>query len=127
MSRAPAWATLRAAAGPRAELDQRSSSWPVRATPGNEPVSEDARGGFVGGQEGLELELGKGHVGCGCERSGQPALQKIELEVEGEVPGIDPDRYRQIAEAAKASCAISRALTDGVEEITVSARLRASS
>jgi len=57
---------------------------------------------------------------------GQPTLQKIELEVEAEVPGIEPDRYRQIAEAAKASCAISRALT-GVEEITVSARLRASS
>jgi osmotically inducible protein OsmC len=57
---------------------------------------------------------------------GQPTLQKIELEVEGDVPGIDPNRFRQYAEAAKASCAISRALA-GVEEITVSARLRAAS
>ena len=53
---------------------------------------------------------------------GMPTLQKIDLEVEGQVPGLDAERFAQHAEQARTGCAISRALR-GVEEITVTARL----
>jgi lipoyl-dependent peroxiredoxin len=47
---------------------------------------------------------------------------RIELETEGDVPGIDEAEFREKAEAAKAGCPVSRALK-AVPEITVSARL----
>jgi osmotically inducible protein OsmC len=53
---------------------------------------------------------------------GAPTIQEIELETEGDVPGIDEDHFRAHAEEAKAGCAVSRALA-GVEEIRLSARL----
>jgi lipoyl-dependent peroxiredoxin len=49
-------------------------------------------------------------------------IARIELETEGEVPGIDEAEFREKAEAAKAGCPVSRAL-QGVSEITVTARL----
>jgi osmotically inducible protein OsmC len=54
---------------------------------------------------------------------GLPTLQRIDLEVEGQVPGLDTERFAQHAEQARTGCAVSRALR-GVEQITVSARLR---
>jgi osmotically inducible protein OsmC len=51
-----------------------------------------------------------------------PTLAKIDLEVEGAVPGIDEDAFRSYAEKAKAGCPVSRALA-GVPEITLDARL----
>ena len=53
---------------------------------------------------------------------GAPTIQQIELETEGDVPGIDEAHFREHAEEAKAGCPVSRALA-AVEEIDLSARL----
>ena len=53
---------------------------------------------------------------------GLPTIAKIDLEVEGTVPGIDEDAFRSYAEKAKDGCVVSRALS-GVPEITLNARL----
>ncbi|HEV7918070.1 MAG TPA: OsmC family peroxiredoxin [Solirubrobacterales bacterium] len=53
---------------------------------------------------------------------GAQTLQRIELETEGRVPGIDQDHFAAHAEEAKAACPVSRALA-GVPEIEVTARL----
>lgn len=37
-----------------------------------------------------------------------------ELSVRGSVPGLDPDRFRELAEAAKDGCPISQALKGNV-------------
>ena len=39
-----------------------------------------------------------------------PSITRIELQTEGEVPGIDPDEFQQLAETAKANCPVSKAL-----------------
>lgn len=54
---------------------------------------------------------------------GLPTIQRIDLQTEAEVPGIDDASFQATAEAAKASCIVSRALA-GVEEITLSATRR---
>ena len=56
---------------------------------------------------------------------GMPTIQQIDLETKGDVPGLDADGFRELADRAKAGCAVSRAL-GGVEQITVSATLAAS-
>jgi lipoyl-dependent peroxiredoxin len=53
---------------------------------------------------------------------GLPTIARIELEVEGSVPGLDEDGFRGLAEKAKAGCPVSRALA-GVPEIELSAGL----
>jgi osmotically inducible protein OsmC len=53
-----------------------------------------------------------------------PAIQRIDLETEGRVPGIDQAHFADHAEEAKQGCPVSRALA-GVEEITVTATLAA--
>ncbi|HEX6153218.1 MAG TPA: OsmC family peroxiredoxin [Solirubrobacterales bacterium] len=53
---------------------------------------------------------------------GVPTIARIDLEVEGSVPGIDESAFRGYAEKAKAGCVVSRALA-GVPEIELSARL----
>jgi osmotically inducible protein OsmC len=53
-----------------------------------------------------------------------PTIQRIDLETEGRVPGIDEDQFAERAEEAKSGCLVSRALA-GVEEMTVAARLAA--
>jgi osmotically inducible protein OsmC len=53
---------------------------------------------------------------------GTPTIQQIDLETEGEVPGLDQSGFREGAEEAKTGCIISRAL-GGVEEINLSAKL----
>ena len=49
-------------------------------------------------------------------------ITKIELETEGEVPGIDNAKFQEQAEAAKKGCPVSKALA-AVPEITLNARL----
>jgi osmotically inducible protein OsmC len=49
-------------------------------------------------------------------------ITKIALTVEGTVPGIDDDAFKQAAEDAKQNCPVSKAL-GGVPEITLEARL----
>ncbi len=51
-----------------------------------------------------------------------PTIQRIDLETEGNVPGIDQAHFADHAEQAKAACAVSRALA-GVEEMNLSATL----
>jgi len=41
---------------------------------------------------------------------GKPTISRIELETEGDVPGIDATTFSEIAEKAKAGCPVSRAL-----------------
>ncbi|MEO5695607.1 MAG: OsmC family protein [Burkholderiaceae bacterium] len=50
-------------------------------------------------------------------------IDRIALEMEASVPGIDEAKFQEIAEAAKAGCPVSKALA-GVSEITLSAKLR---
>jgi osmotically inducible protein OsmC len=52
-----------------------------------------------------------------------PTITQIDLEVEGEVPGIDAATFEQHAEGAKKNCVVSRALA-GVKTVTVTATLR---
>lgn len=51
-----------------------------------------------------------------------PTITKVDLELEGTVPGIDQDQFQKYAEQAKEQCVISRALT-GVREMNVTATL----
>jgi osmotically inducible protein OsmC len=53
---------------------------------------------------------------------GAPTIAKIELRLEGTVPGLDEAGFREHAEAAKAGCPVSRALA-GVPEIELEAEL----
>ncbi len=53
---------------------------------------------------------------------GTPTVARIDLEVEGSVPGIDEDTFRSYAQKAKEGCPISRALA-GVPEIELEAKL----
>lgn len=50
------------------------------------------------------------------------AIDKIELECEAVVPGIDEAQFQQLAEATKTGCPVSAALA-AVPEITLVARL----
>ncbi len=50
-------------------------------------------------------------------------ITKIDLETEGEVPGIDAAAFQQAAEQAKAGCPVSKALA-AVQNITLKATLR---
>jgi osmotically inducible protein OsmC len=51
-----------------------------------------------------------------------PTIQRIDLDTEGRVPGIDQEHFAEHAEEAKSGCVVSRALA-GVEEMNLSARL----
>ncbi|MGN6663359.1 MAG: OsmC family protein [Solirubrobacterales bacterium] len=53
---------------------------------------------------------------------GAPTITRIDLRVEGSVPGIDEDAFRSYAQKAKEGCPVSRALA-GVPEIELDARL----
>jgi len=53
---------------------------------------------------------------------GLPTIARIDLEVEGSVPGVDEEAFRDFAEKAKEGCVVSRALA-GVPEIGLSASL----
>lgn len=56
------------------------------------------------------------HLGAG------PAINKIELNCEAEVPGLGADEFAQLAADAKAGCPISKALA-AVDEIVLNATL----
>ena len=53
---------------------------------------------------------------------GMPTVQQIDIETEGDVPGLDQEGFRERAEQAKSGCIISRAL-GGVEQIQLVATL----
>ena len=56
------------------------------------------------------------------QKDGAPHITKIALTVRGEVDGLDAAAFDQAAQAAKAGCPVSKALT-GVDEITLDAAL----
>lgn len=62
-------------------------------------------------------------VHLGTSEAG-PTITRIDLEVEGVVPGIDAAQFQEFAEAAKKGCVVSRALA-GVPDITLNATLKA--
>ena len=52
-----------------------------------------------------------------------PTITRIDLDVEGVVPGITADQFKEFAEGAKKNCVVSRAL-GGVQTITLNATLK---
>lgn len=52
-----------------------------------------------------------------------PTITRIELDVVGEVPGIDAATFQEHAEGAKKGCVVSRALA-GVPTVTLKATLK---
>jgi len=48
-------------------------------------------------------------------------ITRIDLETEGDVPGIDLDKFQTIAEETKKNCPVSKAL-GGVRNITLNAK-----
>lgn len=53
---------------------------------------------------------------------GAPTIARIDLVVEGRVPGITEEQFASLAQAAKEGCPVSRALA-GVGEIVLDAKL----
>jgi osmotically inducible protein OsmC len=53
---------------------------------------------------------------------GAPMLTRIDLDVEGRVPGVDEQQFQRDADQAKRTCPVSRALA-GVPEMVLTARL----
>lgn len=66
----------------------------------------------------------KAEVSLGEDKeNGGFRITKIHLDVTGEVEGVDQDKFVELAEGAKRSCPLSKALT-GVDEITLDAKLQ---
>jgi len=61
-------------------------------------------------------------VHLGASEAG-PTITRIDLDVEGVVPGIDAGQFQEFAEGAKKGCVVSRALA-GVPNITLNATLK---
>ena len=59
------------------------------------------------------------HIG---QTDAGPTIQRIDLETEGRVPGIDQDHFAVHAEEAKVGCPVSRALA-AVEQVNMTATL----
>ena len=49
------------------------------------------------------------------QKDGKWSITKSELDVEGNVPGIDEDAFAELASQAKQDCPVSRALANNVE------------
>ena len=63
--------------------------------------------------------VAKVHLGA---TAAGPTITRIELGTQAEIPGLAPDEFQNLAETAKASCLVSRALA-GVATITLKAEL----
>jgi len=53
---------------------------------------------------------------------GAPTIAKIDIDVTGDVPGVEESAFLEAAKEAKKACPVSRALA-GVPEINLEARL----
>jgi osmotically inducible protein OsmC len=112
---------------------------------GEQPVTWAARAEEPGGLTSPEELIAAAHAACfsmalshGLAQAGhapdelntsatvtfQPGegITKIALTVNGRVPGLGEDAFREAAEGAKENCPVSKALA-GVPEITLDARL----
>jgi osmotically inducible protein OsmC len=114
---------------------------------GEQPVSWAARSeDATGGTTSPEELIAAAHAACfsmalssGLAKGGTPpdelqtsatvtfqpgeGITKIALTVEGAVPGLDADGFRDAAQTAKETCPVSKALAS-VPEITLDAKLR---
>ena len=63
--------------------------------------------------------IAKVHLGA---TAAGPTITRIELEAQAEIPGLAPDEFQNLAERAKTTCLVSRALA-GVASITLKAEL----
>lgn len=109
---------------------------------GTHPVSWPARSAEPNGVTSPEELIAAAHATCfamalshGLSQAGTPPTQlrtqaevdflpgtgitEIRLNVSGEVPGLDADGFRAAAEAAKAGCPVSRALSAVPIQLTV--------
>ena len=109
-------------------------SWPARSEePGGKTSPEELIAAAHATCLSMALSNGlaqNGHVPEQLDTSATVTFQpgegitKIALAVEGRVPGIDDQQFRQAAEEAKENCPVSKALA-AVPEITLDARLAA--
>ena len=77
------------------------------------------------GKEGYQPESLQTSATVEMERRGAGfAVVGVRLEVEGQVPNIDEQTFKRIAEDAKNTCPVSKLLTPGLERMTVDARLK---
>lgn len=77
------------------------------------------------GKEGYQPESLRTSVTVEMERKGAGfAVVGVRLEVEGQVPNIDEQTFKRIAEDAKNVCPVSNLLSPGLERMTLDARLK---
>jgi lipoyl-dependent peroxiredoxin len=112
---------------------------------GEQDISWAARSGDAAELTSPEELIAAAHAACfamalshGLAQAGNPpdqldtsatvtfqpgeGITRIRLTVEGRVPGLDDDGFREAAENAKTNCPVSQALA-GVPEITLDAKL----
>jgi osmotically inducible protein OsmC len=65
----------------------------------------------------------RAEVHLDADPAGGKRISKIELISEGEVPGIDPAKFQELAEATRTGCPVSKLLKSGAE-IVVKATLK---
>jgi osmotically inducible protein OsmC len=78
---------------------------------------------FILGQEGHVARTirttAKVHLGA---TTAGPTITRIELETQADIPGLEPAEFQRMAETAKTTCLVSRALA-GVKTIALKAEL----
>ena len=78
---------------------------------------------FILGQDGHVARsirtVAKVHLGATADG---PTITRIDLETQADVPGIEPAEFQRMAETAKTTCLVSRALA-GVKTIALKAEL----
>ncbi len=111
-----------------------SYSFPSRFEDGTGTNPEELLGASHAGCFSMALSAGLGKAGFSPKSvetkatvhlnpvDGGFGITKIELETVAEVPGIDEEKFQEIAAGAKAGCPISKALA--ATEITLNAQLK---
>ena len=78
---------------------------------------------FILGQDGHVARsirtVAKVHLGA---TAAGPTITRIDLETQADVPGLEPAEFQRMAETAKTTCLVSRALA-GVKTIALQAEL----
>lgn len=78
---------------------------------------------FILGQNGHDARnirtVAKVHLGA---TAAGPTITRIELETQADIPGLEPAEFQRMAETAKTTCLVSRALA-GVTTIALKAEL----
>jgi lipoyl-dependent peroxiredoxin len=116
-------------------LENLGVSWKARTEePGGQTSPEELIAAAEAACFSMALSHGLAQQGSPAERLDTSAvctfekigdgwkITRMALEVEGQVPGIDEQGFREAAEGAKSGCPVSSALAGNVE-ITVTPRL----